>query len=265
VVLDEENCMVNIAKFFLSFTYKESCGKCPPCRVGTYQMLEILEKITSGRGEEGDIEKLEKIGNLVKSTSLCGLGQTAPNPVLSTIKYFREEYEEHIKDNYCSANVCKGLGVYRIDGSECFACGLCKKACAFDAVQETKEGFYIDRDYCTKCKACYTVCPIGAVKIGSRVIPWVVPEQCEGCVDCVHVCPVQGLKMYETDNEGIFIPWLSDPDACVSCGKCAAVCSSSGISLTTHVPEAKERFLNKKPKGLVFEEEKKGCRPSKTE
>lgn len=259
VVMDEDNCMVDIARFFLSFTQKESCGKCPPCRIGTYQMLEILERITSGNGEDGDIERLEKIGNLVKSGSLCGLGQTAPNPVLSTIKYFREEYEEHIRDKFCRAKVCKGLGVYRIDGSECFSCGLCKKVCAFDAVKETKDGFYIDRDYCTKCKACHTVCPIGAVKIGSRVIPWVVPEQCEGCSDCVHACPVQGLKMYATESEGIFIPWLSDPDVCVSCGKCAAVCSSGGIVLTTHVEDAKQRFLTKRPKGLMAEDEKRKC------
>lgn len=259
VVMDEDNCMVDIAKFFLSFTQKESCGKCPPCRVGTYQMLGILEKITSGNGEEGDIERLEKLGKLVAAGSLCGLGQSAPNPVLSTIRYFREEYEEHIRDKFCRAKVCKGLGVYRIDGAECFSCGLCKKACAFDAVKETKEGFYIDRDACTKCKACYLVCPIGAVKVGSRVIPWVVPEQCEGCSDCVHACPVRGLKMYETDNEGIFIPWLSDPDVCVSCGKCSAVCSSRGIVMTTHVEDAKRRFLTKRPKGLVGDGDNKGC------
>lgn len=254
VVMDEDSCMVDIARYFLAFTLSESCGKCPPCRIGIYQMLQILERITSGSGEEGDMEKLEKIGNLVKSASLCGLGQTAPNPVLSTIKYFRDEYEEHIKDKYCRAKVCKGLGIYRIDGAECFSCGLCKKACAVNAVKETKEGFYIDRDVCTKCKACSLVCPIGAVKVGSRVIPWVVPEQCEGCADCLHACPVQGLKMYETENEGISIPWLSDPDICVSCGKCAAVCSSSGIVLTVHVEEAKQRFSTKRPKGLVAEE-----------
>lgn len=263
VVMDEDNCMVDIAKFFLSFTQKESCGKCPPGRIGTFQMLEILERITSGHGKEGDIERLEKIGHAVKAGALCGLGQTAPNPVLTTIQYFREEYEEHITDKYCRAKACIGLGVYRIDGSECFSCGLCKKACAFDAVKETKDGFYIDRDSCAKCKACYDVCPIGAVKIGSRVIPWVVPEQCEGCVDCVHICPVQGLKMYETDSEGVFIPWLSDPDACVSCGKCAAVCSSGGIILTTHVEDAKKRFLTKRPKGLLSEDKKRKCGPTR--
>lgn len=255
VVMDEDNCMVDIAKFFISFTQRESCGKCPTCRVGTYRMLDILEKITSGNGEEGDIERLERIGNLVKSGSLCGLGQTAPNPVLTTIRYFRDEYEEHIKDKFCRANVCTGLGVYRIDMAECFLCGRCKNACAFESVIETKDTFYIDKDYCTKCKACYLACPIGAVKIGSRVIPWVVPEQCEGCSDCVHACPVQGLKMYESENEGIFIPWMSNPDKCVSCGKCAAVCASAGIVLTTHVEDANKRFLSKKPKGLIQDEE----------
>ena len=164
VVMDEDNCMVDIAKFFLSFTQAESCGKCPPCRVGTYQMLQILEKITSGRGEAGDIERLERLGIMVKRGSLCGLGQSAPNPVLTTIKYFREEYEEHIRDKYCRAKVCN-LGVFVIDKEECILCGLCKQACAFDAVKETRRSFVIDRDYCTRCKACYSVCPVNAVKI----------------------------------------------------------------------------------------------------
>jgi len=164
VVMDEDNCMVDIAKFFLSFTQAESCGKCPPCRIGTYQMLQILEKIASGKGEEGDIERLERLGKLVKRGSLCGLGQSAPNPVLTTIQYFREEYEEHIRDKYCRAKVCN-LGVFTIDREECILCGLCKQACAFDAVKETRRSFFIDRDYCTKCKACYNVCPVNAVKI----------------------------------------------------------------------------------------------------
>jgi CBS domain-containing protein len=164
VVMDEDNCMVDVAKFFLSFTQAESCGKCPPCRIGTYQMLQILEKITSGNGEEGDIERLESLGKLVKTGSLCGLGQSAPNPVLTTIKYFREEYEEHIRDKYCRAKTCS-LGIFTIDQEECILCGLCKQACAFDAVKETRRTFLIDRDYCTKCKACYNVCPVKAVKI----------------------------------------------------------------------------------------------------
>jgi CBS domain-containing protein/ferredoxin len=162
--MDEDNCMVDVAKFFLSFTQAESCGKCPPCRIGTYQMLKILEKITSGKGEEGDIERLESLGKLVKTGSLCGLGQSAPNPVLTTIRYFREEYEEHIRDKYCRAKVCN-LGFFAIDQEECILCGLCKQACAFDAVKETRRSFFIDRDYCTKCKACYNICPVNAVKI----------------------------------------------------------------------------------------------------
>jgi len=165
VVMDEDNCMVDVAKYFLSFCQSESCGKCPPCRVGTYQMLQILERITSGKGEDGDIEQLEKIGKLIKEGALCGLGNSAPNPVLTTIKYFRKEYEEHIHDKYCSAKTCSGLGVFRIEHDECFLCGLCKEACAFDAVKVTKDSFFIDQDYCTKCKACYAACPIGAVKV----------------------------------------------------------------------------------------------------
>ena len=127
-------------------------------------MLQILEKITSGNGEKGDIERLESIGRLVKAGSLCGLGKSAPNPVLTTIKYFREEYEEHIYDKYCRSKVCN-LGTFVIVQEECILCGLCKQACAFDAVKETRRSFFIDRDYCRKCKACYNVCPVKAVKI----------------------------------------------------------------------------------------------------
>ncbi len=165
VVMDEDNCMVDVAKYFLSFCQSESCGKCPPCRIGTYQMLEILQRITSGKGEAGDIERLEEIGTLVKDGALCGLGNSAPNPVLTTIKYFREEYEEHIHDKYCRAKACSGLGKFRIEHEECFLCGLCKEACAFDAVKETRDSYFIDQDYCTKCKACFSACPIGAVKV----------------------------------------------------------------------------------------------------
>jgi NADH:ubiquinone oxidoreductase subunit F (NADH-binding)/CBS domain-containing protein/(2Fe-2S) ferredoxin/Pyruvate/2-oxoacid:ferredoxin oxidoreductase delta subunit len=165
VVVDEGTCMVDMAKYFLSFTQAESCGKCPPCRIGTYQMLQILEKITSGNGEPGDIKRLADLGKKIQQGSLCGLGQSAPNPVLSTIKYFREEYEEHIYDKYCRAKVCSGLGAFVIDQGNCIRCGLCKMACAFDAVKETKDHFIIDRDYCTKCKACYYACPVNAVQI----------------------------------------------------------------------------------------------------
>jgi NADH-quinone oxidoreductase subunit F/NADP-reducing hydrogenase subunit HndC len=127
-------------------------------------MLQILEKITSGRGEEGDLEKLEKLGNLIKQSSLCGLGKTAPNPVLTSLKYFRDEYKEHIVEKYCRAKVCN-MGIFRINKDECLLCGLCKQACAFDAIKETRKSYFIDQDYCTKCKACYQVCPVGAIKI----------------------------------------------------------------------------------------------------
>jgi NADH-quinone oxidoreductase subunit F/NADP-reducing hydrogenase subunit HndC len=165
VVLDEDDCMVDVAKYFLSFTKSESCGKCPPCRIGTWQMYELLDKITSGQGEKGDIELLEKMGKMVVAGSLCGLGNSAPNPVLSTIKYFREEYEEHVNDNFCRAKRCQGLGTFRILPEHCILCGMCKTACAFDAVVELRDRFFIDQDYCTKCKACYTVCPTQAVVV----------------------------------------------------------------------------------------------------
>lgn len=165
VVMDEDTCMVDVAKFFLSFTQSESCGKCPPCRIGTSAMLDILEKITTGQGQHGDIEKLEELGRNIIAGALCGLGNSAPNPVLTTIKYFREEYEEHIYDKYCRAKACSGLGKFRIEHEECILCGLCVEACAFDAVRETRKSFYVDQDYCQKCKACYTVCPTQAVKV----------------------------------------------------------------------------------------------------
>ncbi len=165
VVMDEDTCMVDVAKFFLSFTQSESCGKCPPCRIGTFQMLEILKRIVSGHGRDGDIERLEDLGRQIVAGSLCGLGNSAPNPVLTTIKYFREEYEEHIHNKYCRAKECSGLGLFRIENENCILCGLCKEACAFGAVREFRNRYFIDQDYCTKCKACYTACPTDAVKI----------------------------------------------------------------------------------------------------
>ncbi len=170
VVMDEGTCMVDVAKYFLSFTQSESCGKCPPCRIGTYQMLGILERITSGRGEPGDIERLLEAGRMVQEGSLCGLGQSAPNPVLSAIRHFREEYEEHIHDNYCRAGVCKGMGAFVIDTTQCIRCGLCKRACAHDAVKEGREEYFIDRDYCRQCRACFDACPVGAVKIRKQSV-----------------------------------------------------------------------------------------------
>lgn len=164
VVMDEDTCLVDVARYFLDFTQRESCGQCTPCRIGTYQMLQILERITRGEGMSGDIERLERIGNMVKEGSLCGLGTSAPNPVLTTIRYFREEYEEHIYNRYCRAKVC-ALGMFRIEQDECVLCGLCKEECEVGAVKEIRNKFFIVEDYCNKCKACYTVCPVGAVKV----------------------------------------------------------------------------------------------------
>jgi CBS domain-containing protein/NAD-dependent dihydropyrimidine dehydrogenase PreA subunit len=130
-------------------------------------MLQILEKMTSGNGEEGDIEKLKSLGELVKTGSLCGLGRSAPNPVLTTIRYFRDEYEEHVKDKYCRAKVCRGMGIFVINQDECIRCGLCKEACAFDAVKEMRDMYFIDTEYCMECKSCYLVCPVSAIKIRS--------------------------------------------------------------------------------------------------
>ncbi|MEW6067603.1 MAG: NADH-ubiquinone oxidoreductase-F iron-sulfur binding region domain-containing protein, partial [Nitrospirota bacterium] len=169
VVMDEDTCMVDVAKYFLSFCQSESCGKCPPCRIGTYQMLQILERITSGNGLPDDLKKLKKLGRMIKASSLCGLGQSAPNPVLTTIKYFLDEYEEHIYDKYCRAKVCAGVGMFTINPEECILCGLCREACAFDAVKETRRSFFIDQESCTKCKACYLACPVDAVKVKKQI------------------------------------------------------------------------------------------------
>ena len=165
IVMDEDNCMVNIAKFFLEFTVDESCGKCPPCRIGTRRMLEMLDKITKGQGEPGDIEKLEKLAKNIKASALCGLGQTAPNPVLSTIRYFRDEYEAHIYDKRCPAGVCKALLNYTIDPNKCKGCSLCAKNCPASAITgEIKSPFSIDPKKCIKCGACMEKCKFGAIE-----------------------------------------------------------------------------------------------------
>ena len=167
IVMDNENCMVDIARFFLDFTVDESCGKCPPCRIGTKRMLEILERITQGKGEEGDIEKLQELGRSIKSSALCGLGQTAPNPVLSTIQYFREEYEAHIRDKRCPAGVCQALLQIIIQAELCKGCGLCIKACPVDAISgERRSPHVIDQSKCIKCGACLEKCPFKAIVKG---------------------------------------------------------------------------------------------------
>jgi NADP-reducing hydrogenase subunit HndC len=164
IVMDEDNCMVDIAKFFLEFTVDESCGKCPPCRIGTKRMYEMLEKITGGNGEEGDIEKLEALASSIQASALCALGQSAPNPVLSTIRYFRDEYEAHVRDKRCPAGVCKAMSFYRIDPAACKNCGLCKKECPVDAISgERGKPYVIDKEKCIKCGACMAKCPFKAI------------------------------------------------------------------------------------------------------
>ncbi|MBW2015592.1 MAG: NADH-quinone oxidoreductase subunit NuoF [Deltaproteobacteria bacterium] len=174
IVMDEETCMVDMARFFIDFCKEESCGKCTPCREGTKRMLEILERITEGKGEIEDIERLEELSRFVKDSALCGLGQTAPNPVLSTIRYFREEYEAHILEGRCPALVCQALITYSIDTEACKSCGLCKKNCPAEAITGSKkppEPFVIHEEKCIHCGVCFSGCPFDAVKksSGSKV------------------------------------------------------------------------------------------------
>ncbi|MBP0960101.1 MAG: NADH-quinone oxidoreductase subunit NuoF [Oscillospiraceae bacterium] len=171
IVMDEDNCMVDIAKFFLEFTVDESCGKCTPCRVGTRRLLEILDKITKGQGTLEDIDKLEELCYYIKANALCGLGQTAPNPVLSTLKYFRHEYIAHVVDKKCEAGVCRDLLSYEIVKDNCIGCGVCAKQCPANAITRTDyiapgkklAAMEIDKEKCVKCGACVGVCKPGAI------------------------------------------------------------------------------------------------------
>ena len=164
IVMDEDNCMVDIAKFFLEFTVDESCGKCTPCRIGTKRMYEILDKITKGQGTMEDIDKLEELAYYIKNNALCGLGQTAPNPVLSTLRYFRDEYEAHVKEKRCPAGVCKDLLQYTIDPEKCKGCTKCARNCPTRAITgNVKEVHVIDQDKCIKCGACLDNCSFDAI------------------------------------------------------------------------------------------------------
>lgn len=179
VVMDDDSCMVDVARYFLTFTQLESCGKCIPCRWGTKQMLDILEEIVSGNGREGDIELLLELGEAVKNGSLCALGGTAPNPVLTTIRYFRDEYEAHINEKCCPALSCKALVNYSVDAEKCEGCGRCARACPAEAIKGGKKMVHvIDQDKCTKCGSCFNVCPprFGAV-VKSSGKPLEVPAE----------------------------------------------------------------------------------------
>jgi ferredoxin len=168
VVMDDRTCMVDIARFFLKFTQDESCGKCTFCRIGTKRMLELLDKICAGEGREGDIERLVALGEKIATSSLCGLGHSAPNPVLTTIRYFRAEYEAHIKEKRCPALVCRPLITYDVDPDKCTGCTLCVRACPVGAAKgERKKVHTIDQTLCTKCDACRQACRFDAIVVRS--------------------------------------------------------------------------------------------------
>jgi len=172
VVMDERDCMVSIARYFLAFTQQESCGKCTPCRVGTYRMLEIMDRIVRGKGEPEDLDRLQELGTWIRETSLCALGQSAPNPILTTIRHFRDEYEAHVFDKRCPAGVCYSPGRYRIVEEECLLCGICQDACEEHAVREGRSHYRIDPDLCIGCGKCKAVCPAEAI-----VLEWQAEEE----------------------------------------------------------------------------------------
>jgi NADP-reducing hydrogenase subunit HndC len=166
IVMDEDDCMVAIAKFYLEFTVEESCGKCAPCRIGNKRLFEILTKITEGNGSTEDMERLSILGNVIKDASLCGLGQTSPNPVLSSLKYFRNEYLAHVKDGRCPAGQCKALLKYVVIDDKCTGCTLCFRNCPVGAISgEKREVHFIDQSLCIKCGVCYEKCKFDAIQL----------------------------------------------------------------------------------------------------
>jgi NAD-dependent dihydropyrimidine dehydrogenase PreA subunit len=181
IVMDEDTCMVDVARYFLDFLCDESCGKCVPCREGMRQMLKVLTNITHGKGKEGDIELLEELAETLSDASLCALGKSAPNPFLSTVKYFRDEYDAHIKEKRCPAYSCKELIAYHIDPDKCNACLLCLRQCPTKAIAGGRNLIHvIDQSKCTKCGTCFDVCPprFGAVKkLSGEPVPPPIPEE----------------------------------------------------------------------------------------
>jgi NADP-reducing hydrogenase subunit HndC len=164
IVMDDRDCMVNMAKYFIDFTGEESCGKCTACREGTLRLMEMLEAITDGRGQEEDLDKLAELAEVIKESSLCGLGQTAPNPVLTTIKYFLDEYQAHITAKKCPAKVCKALIIFRVDEDKCNGCQLCRLKCPAEAIEgDKKEAHKVLQEKCIKCGTCYDACKFDAI------------------------------------------------------------------------------------------------------
>jgi NADH-quinone oxidoreductase subunit F len=171
IVMDDRTCMVEVARYYTNFLAEESCGKCTPCREGLRHALEILTDITAGRGQEGDIEALQEIGETMQSAALCGLGKSAPNPVLTTIKYFRDEYEAHIKQKTCPAGICPGLTRFKIDAAFCKSCGMCLKACPVSAISGEKgKPYKIDSKLCISCGSCRSACKFKAVLTEGRQV-----------------------------------------------------------------------------------------------